>query len=143
MTNNSRNFDKYYVIDTNIILQDAHLLATLSDNSQNLVIIPETVLDEIDSKKSGFEEINYQAREFGRLLSDAEVISMSRVSGDYKLVELKINHGHNIRVDIISKEMYKADSTESVAGTFQPSNGFSNKPPPAATRFIDASAAIA
>jgi PhoH-like ATPase len=110
MVNTENQFDKYYVVDTNIILQDAHSLMTLSDNSQNLVIIPETVLDELDAKKSGFDEINYQARQFGRLLSDAEVLSMNSVSGDYKIIELKINHGHNVRVDIISKEMYKVES---------------------------------
>lgn len=115
MANTENQFDKYYVIDTNIILQDAHILTTLSDNSENLIVLPETVLDEIDSKKSGFDEINYQAREFGRLLSDAEVLSMYSVSGDYKIIELKINHGHNVRVDIISKEMYKADSSKAIA----------------------------
>jgi PhoH-like ATPase len=114
MTSIENRFEKYYVIDTNIILQDAHLLMTLSDNSQNLVIIPETVLDELDAKKSGYDEINYQARQFGRLLGDAEVLSMNSVSGDYKIIELKINHGHNVRVDIISKEMYKAE-TKSIA----------------------------
>ncbi len=116
MANSNHKFEKYYVVDTHIILQDAHALMTLSDNSQNLIILPETVLDEIDSKKSGFDEINYQAREFGRLLADAEVISMSSVSGDYKIIELKINHGHNVRVDIISKEMYKAETSKSIAG---------------------------
>jgi len=115
MINAENQFDKYYVIDTNIILQDAQLLITLSDNSQNLIIIPETVLDEVDSKKGGFDEINYQAREFGRLLGDAEVVSMSSVSGDYKIIELKINHGHNLRVDIISKEMYKAETSKAIA----------------------------
>lgn len=109
MASKSSTFEKYYVLDTNIILQDAHSIITLSDNSENLVIIPETVLDELDAKKSGFEEINYQAREFGRLLGDAEVISMNSVSGDYKIIELKINHGHNVRVDIISKDVYKTD----------------------------------
>jgi len=113
--NTENQFDKYYVIDTNIILQDAHSLMTLSDNSQNLVVIPETVLDELDAKKSGFDEINYQAREFGRLLSDAEVLSMNSVSGDYKIIELKINHGHNVRVDIISKEMYKVESQKTAS----------------------------
>ena len=43
-------------------------------HGKNLIILPETVLDEIDSKKSGFEEINYQAREFARILSEAEVL---------------------------------------------------------------------
>lgn len=116
MPNNTNRFEKYYVVDTNIILQDAHALMTLSDNSQNLIILPETVLDEIDSKKSGFDEINYQAREFGRLLADAEVITMHNVSSDYKIIELRINHGHNVRIDIISKESYKAESSKSIAG---------------------------
>jgi len=115
MENNAENyFEKYYVIDTNIILSDAHSIKTLSDNSQNLIIIPETVLDELDSKKRGFEEINYQAREFGRLLSDAQVISMNNGSEDCKIIELRINHGLNIRIDIISKDEYKADKSQSV-----------------------------
>lgn len=112
---NNNQFDKFYVIDTNIILQDAHSIITLSDNSQNLIIIPETVLDEIDQKKSGYDEINYQARVFGRLLSDAAVLSMNSVSGDYKIIELKIQNSFNVRVDIISKEMYKADSSHQSA----------------------------
>lgn len=110
MPNTENKFEKFYVLDTNIILQDAHSLMTLSDNSQNLIVIPETVIDELDAKKSGFDEINYQAREFGRLLSDAEVISMNSVSGDYKIIELKVNHGHNVRIDIISKDMYKSET---------------------------------
>ena len=116
MTNTTtQQFDKFYVVDTNIILQDATSIITLSDDSQNLIIIPETVLDEIDTKKSGFGEINYQARVFGRLLSGAEVIKMDSVSGDYKIIELKINDKHNVRVDIISKEMYKAESSRTIA----------------------------
>ena len=115
MVNTENQYDKYYVIDTNIILQDAHSLITLSDSSQNLVIIPETVLDELDAKKSGFDEINYQAREFARLLSDAEVIDMHSVADDYKIIKIKINHGYNVRVDIISKEMYKVETSKTIA----------------------------
>ena len=116
MSNTSNNrFEKYYVVDTNIILQDAHAFITLSDNSENLVIIPETVLDEIDAKKSGFDEINYQAREFGRLLSDAEVISMDDVSREYKIISIRLTTGFNVRVDIISKETYKTDTIKNVS----------------------------
>ena len=57
-------FDKHYVLDTNILLEDATNIFKLSQDSKNLIILPETVLDEIDSKKSGFDEINFQAREF-------------------------------------------------------------------------------
>ena len=115
MVNTENQYDKYYVVDTNIILQDAHSLITLSDSSQNLVIIPETVLDELDAKKSGFDEINYQAREFARLLSDAEVIDIHSVADDYKIIKIKINHGYNVRVDIISKEMYKVETSKAIA----------------------------
>ena len=68
-----RKFQKYYVLDTNILLNDANFINTLSDNGKNLIILPETVIDEMDTKKSLMTEIGYQARAFGRLLSKAEV----------------------------------------------------------------------
>jgi len=63
-------FEKYYLLDTNILLEDATNIFRLSDESKNLIILTETVLDEIDTKKSGFEEINFQAREFERILEN-------------------------------------------------------------------------
>lgn len=65
----------YAVLDTNILLLDAHNLTSFP--ASTTVVIPETVLDEIDSKKSGHTEIAYQAREFGRLLAQAVDISMT------------------------------------------------------------------
>jgi len=59
-----------YVIDSNIPLLDAHNIYTLG-SSNDTIVIPETVLDEIDSKKSGLGELAYQAREFGRLMTAA------------------------------------------------------------------------
>ena len=59
----------YLALDTNIILVDAKAIYNLG--SDNVLIIPETVLDEVDSKKSGFTEVAFQAREFGRLLTKA------------------------------------------------------------------------
>ena len=53
-------------LDTNIILLDASNIF-LADT----IFLAETVVDEIDSKKSGLSEIAYQAREFGRLLTKA------------------------------------------------------------------------
>lgn len=70
-----KKFEKYYVLDTNIILNDVTNLKRLSQENKNLIILPETVIDELDDKKTGFDEINFQAREFGRLLSKAEIIS--------------------------------------------------------------------
>lgn len=67
------NWEKVYCIDSNVILEDAQGLLKISENSKNLLVFPETVIDEIDIKKSGFDEVNFQAREFGRLLSEAEI----------------------------------------------------------------------
>ena len=64
---------KSIVIDTNIILLDAHNIYTLGDKGDTIVI-PESCLDETDSKKSGLGELAYQAREFGRLMTAAECV---------------------------------------------------------------------
>ena len=44
-------FEKYYVLDTNILLEDATNIYKLSQEGKNLIVLPETVLDELDSKK--------------------------------------------------------------------------------------------
>src|SRR5690554_3075372 len=72
----NEGFDKVYVLDTNIILEDANNLFILAEN--NLIILPEVVIDELDSKKSGFDEINFQAREFGRILAGATNLGIER-----------------------------------------------------------------
>lgn len=63
----------YIVLDTNVILLDAYNLINIAkhSNPQPIVVLPETVLDEIDSKKSGHTEVAYQARLFARLLAKA------------------------------------------------------------------------
>ena len=60
----------YKVLDTNIILLDANNIFALG-GEEVVLVLPETVIDEIDSKKSGHSEIAYQARQFGRLLTKA------------------------------------------------------------------------
>lgn len=65
---------KYIVLDTNILLIDAENL--LQHNK--VVVVPEVVIDEMDSKKSLIgSELGYQARKFSRLLSKAEVITVN------------------------------------------------------------------
>lgn len=61
------------ILDTNIILLDAYNIVTLGQDG-GVIIIPETVVDEIDSKKSGHSEVAFQAREFSRLLSKANLV---------------------------------------------------------------------
>ena len=83
------NFDKYYALDTNILLEDARNIFKLSNDGKNLIILSETVLDELDSKKSGFDEINFQAREFARILENSKVIETNSVE-NHKIIRLKI-----------------------------------------------------
>ena len=98
-------FDKYYVLDTNILLEDASNIFKLSQDSKNLIILPETVLDEIDSKKSGFDEINFQAREFARTLENSDIKESISKNG-YKIIRLEIKNQQNAIIDIISKDVY-------------------------------------
>lgn len=101
------NFEKYYILDTNILLEDATNIFKLSQDRHNLIILAETVLDEIDTKKSGYEEINFQAREFARILENA--IILESIKKDlYKIIRLKINE-KNTFIDIISKEEYEVN----------------------------------
>ena len=95
-------FEKVYILDTNIILNDVSNIMNISQSGNNLIVLPETVIDEIDTKKTGFEEINYQAREFGRMLSDAEVISTDK-NNNAVIVRFKKD---DIIIDIISLKKY-------------------------------------
>ncbi len=107
MTN---RFEKIYCLDTNIILDDARNFITLSDEGNNLIILPETVLDEIDSKKSGFDEINFQAREFGRLLFDADIKNKTTIEVNGQTITVIETTVENTIIHIVSKEKYVADS---------------------------------
>ena len=56
---------KTFVIDTNVILHDADAISSFQDND---VVIPITVIEEIDRFKKGSDNINVQARRFIRFL---------------------------------------------------------------------------
>lgn len=58
---------KVFVLDTNVPLYDFHCIFSFNDNN---VVIPITVLEEIDKFKRGNEIINYNAREFSRELDE-------------------------------------------------------------------------
>ena len=103
------SYNNHYIIDTNIILQDASNLFKLSDSATNLIIIPETVLDEIDTKKSGFDEINFQAREFARILENS-ITKDSKKVDNYTIISLQIDGIKTVHIDIITKETYDVNS---------------------------------
>ena len=56
---------KLFVLDTNVILHDARCVDNFEDND---VIVPITVLEELDKFKRGNEDIHFQARQFMRNL---------------------------------------------------------------------------
>ncbi len=56
---------KLFVLDTNVILHDSSCLYNFTDHD---LILPITVLEELDQFKKGNETINYHAREFLRML---------------------------------------------------------------------------
>ncbi|MDY6822235.1 MAG: PhoH family protein [Thermodesulfobacteriota bacterium] len=61
----SSNQKKIFVLDTNVILYDYQCIYSFKDHH---VVIPITLLEEIDRFKRGNETINYNAREFSREL---------------------------------------------------------------------------
>ncbi|KPJ85104.1 MAG: phosphate starvation-inducible protein PhoH [Spirochaetes bacterium DG_61] len=89
--------DKFFVIDTNVILHDYRCIYSFEEHN---VIIPITVLEEIDKFKRGNEIINYNAREFSR--------ELDALGGDQLLNEgLKLDSGGRIVVDTnIKKDDY-------------------------------------
>jgi PhoH-like ATPase len=58
---------KIFIIDTNVILHDHQCIYNFEEND---VVLPITVLEELDKFKRGNDQINYQAREFVRLLDE-------------------------------------------------------------------------
>ena len=60
---------QYLCLDTNIPLLDVNNLIELGSQPDTVIVLPETVLDELDSKKSGHSEVAFQARSFGRLIA--------------------------------------------------------------------------
>lgn len=64
---NTRSSRKIFVLDTNVILHDNTCIHKFLDND---IVIPITVLEELDRFKKGNESINYHAREFVRNIDE-------------------------------------------------------------------------
>ena len=48
--------NKVYVLDTNIILHNTNFIKELCDGGNNIIVIPETVLIELEDFKKNFTE---------------------------------------------------------------------------------------
>ncbi|MDQ1264377.1 MAG: PhoH-like ATPase [Campylobacterota bacterium] len=97
--------DKVYVIDTNIILQNLQNIKNLSDNGSNIVVIPETVLLELEDKKKLTNELGYYSREFARFLASTKIKEID-FKQNYKVVKL---YKDDIVIHIISKDKYDTE----------------------------------
>lgn len=75
---------KIFILDTNVILHDSSCISQFQEHD---VILPITILEELDSFKKGNQTINFHAREFVRAL-DA-LCSESMLNGGMRLGEGK------------------------------------------------------
>jgi PhoH-like ATPase len=65
MTAGKKKASKIFVLDTNVLLHDNNSIYNFQDND---IIIPITVLEELDKFKKGNDQIHFNAREFTREL---------------------------------------------------------------------------
>ena len=72
----ARKKKKIFVLDTNVILHDSSCIYQFKEND---IVIPITVLEELDQFKKGNETLNYHAREFLRALDS---LSGDQIFGD-------------------------------------------------------------
>lgn len=95
--------EKVYILDTNIILQNLQNLYKISDNKTNHIVIPETVLLELEDKKKLVNELGFYSREFARLLAKMKIKEVDYKTG-FKVVKL---YDEEVNLDIISKDKYE------------------------------------
>tara|TARA_B100000614_G_C14562667_1_gene497735 strand:- start:2308 stop:3627 length:1320 start_codon:yes stop_codon:yes gene_type:complete len=101
---------KIFILDTNVILHDYTCLQHFEEND---IVIPNTVLEELDSFKTGNREINYNARRFLAQVDDllnsnslsANTASLGKKKG--KLI-LSLNHKWEKKV----KEFFTEDTPD-------------------------------
>jgi len=96
---------KIYVLDTNVILHDFNCIHSFENND---IVIPITVLEEIDSFKRGQDQIHFNAREFIRVLDKLsgeklvkEGVSLGRGRGK---IQIMTNHQQEPEVNQIFSE---------------------------------------
>ena len=97
---------KIFILDTNVILHDHTCIYQFQDND---IILPITVLEELDKFKRGNDLINFQAREFTRLLDEIvgdELFNGGKPLGK-KLGKLRIETGKPFSE--ILKESFRED----------------------------------
>ena len=102
----TKNKNKIFVLDTNVILHDSTCIHNFEDND---IVIPISVLEELDQFKRGNEQIHFNAREFLRQLDELSIGSLHNENnnGDGK-IRVVINHNWHPNV----KEVFSEDSAD-------------------------------
>ena len=93
------------VLDTNIILLDHLNILVLGKT--HTIVIPETVIEELDAKKTNMAELGFQARAFGRLISGADIEQQYTVE-DLCITELT---AEDVKILIVSSDDYPSSAT--------------------------------
>lgn len=89
---NKNDFDKIFVLDTNVLLHDCNSIYKFQDN---LVVIPMCVLEELDRFKKGQDEVARNSRQFSR--------SMDKIREDGKLQDgVKLSTGGYLKVRAVT-----------------------------------------
>ena len=98
--------NKIFVLDTNVILHDSTCIKNFEDND---IVIPISVLEELDQFKRGNEQIHFNARDFLRQLDD---FSINSLNGNYdnKNGKIKVVVNHNWHPTV--KEVFSEDCTD-------------------------------
>lgn len=94
---------KRLVLDSNIVLLDATNILTLGKDA--IVVLPEIVLKEVDNKKTGFNELAYQARQMGRILATFDVQYTSNHPSGLTITTLH-NSTDKVTVEVVSLDKY-------------------------------------
>jgi len=99
---------KCFVLDTNVILHDSSCIYHFKDND---VVVPISVLEELDQFKKGNETINFHAREFVRALDSLSGDKLFnggvKIGPDSGKIMLKLEQGfHHDLVDNFSSHKH-------------------------------------
>lgn len=98
---------KTYVLDTNVVLYDPNAILKFADNE---VVIPITVIEEVDTFKKDANEVGRNARHFARILDEF------RNGGGTLIQGVKLSSGGTLRVDLGEKR--KREGEERITHIF-------------------------
>ncbi len=102
----SKKKNKIFVLDTNVILHDSTCIKNFDDND---IVIPISVLEELDQFKRGNEQIHFNAREFLRQLDELSINTKDNINGDNN-GKIKVIINHNWDPDV--KAVFNEDSSD-------------------------------